>query len=208
LFLKEIGFENLDNKQELIVSKMCCKRAYIRGAFISGGSITNPTKTYHIEFLNNHIKNSDMLVHLINGFEINSKTIKRKSKYVVYIKEGEGVVDLLNVMGAHINLMELENIRIVKDVRNTVNRKVNCETANLTRTINASIKQIEDIKYIEKSKGLNFLDQKLEVVARKRLQHPNESLKQIGIMLTPPVGKSGVNHRLRKISDIAQTLRG
>ena len=127
---------------------------------------------------------------------------------MVYIKEGSGIVDILNVMEAHIALMELENVRILKEVRNSVNRKVNCETANLNKTISAAVKQIEDIEYIRDNYGLSKLSESLEEMARLRLDNPDASLKELGDMLSPPVGKSGVNHRLRKICEIAEDLRG
>jgi cell division protein WhiA len=190
------------------IQSNCCKRSYIRGAFISCGSITNPSKTYHIEFLNHIEKSSIVLMSLIDYFDLHSKIVKRKNVYVVYMKEGESIVDLLNIMGAHLSLMDFENIRIIKEVRNSVNRKVNCETANLSKTINASLNQIEDINYIKSIKGLSFLTERLQNVAIIRLKYPDESLKEIGEKLTPQVGKSGVNHRLRKISEIANILRG
>lgn len=195
------------NNIKLLNEIECFRRAYIRGAFISSGSIANPFKTYHVEFLVPNEVLGLLLLNLINSFNLNSKIISRKNNFIVYLKEGEAIVDILNIMGAHIALMEFENIRIIKEVRNSVNRKVNCETANLTKTINASLKQINDINYIKSQKGLDFLQYKLKVVAEKRLELPNDSLKEIGLKLNPPVGKSGVNHRLRKITKIANKLK-
>jgi DNA-binding protein WhiA len=126
----------------------------------------------------------------------------------VYLKEGTQIVDMLNVMEAHVSLMQMENVRILKDMRNSVNRQVNCETANLNKTVNAAVKQIEDIRLVQEQKGLESLPKTLREVAQIRLENPEASLKELGEMLEPPIGKSGVNHRLRKISEIAEDMRG
>ncbi|MGM9973957.1 MAG: DNA-binding protein WhiA [Clostridiaceae bacterium] len=184
-----------------------CKKIYIRGAFIGGGSISNPEKTYHLEFVTHNNEYAEDLSSLINSFGLNSKVIQRKSSYIVYIKEGEQIVDLLNIIGAHSSLLELENIRIMKEMRNNVNRLVNCETANLSKTVNAAIRQVESIKLIQREIGLARLPKNLREIAELRLNYPDESLKELGEMLSPPVGKSGINHRLRKIEKIAEELR-
>ncbi len=191
----------------LVVNSVCCRRAYIRGAFLASGSLCDPEKTYHLEFVNSSFAYSMELKDLINSFGMDAKIVKRKEHYIVYLKEGEQIVDLLNVMEAHVALMDLENVRILKDMRNNVNRIVNCETANLNKTIAASVKQVEDINYIEESMGLSQLPEALREIAEVRVEYPDASLKELGQMLVPPVGKSGVNHRLRKISNIAETLR-
>lgn len=183
------------------------KRAYIRGAFLGGGSITNPEKNYHLEFVTHSEEYAHDLCELINSCGLNSKVIQRKNSFIVYIKEGEQIVDILNIMGAHSCLLELENIRIMKEMRNNVNRLVNCETANLSKTVNAAVRQVESIKLIQSKIGLKRLPQNLREIAELRLEYPDESLKELGEMLTPPVGKSGVNHRLRKIEKIAEELR-
>ena len=207
--LREVdGIMSLDYSidQELI-SKDENARAYIRGAFIGGGSISNPEKNYHLEFVTHSLEYAEDLSKLINKFGLNSKVIQRKSSYIVYIKEGEQIVDLLNIIGAHSSLLELENIRIMKEMRNNVNRLVNCETANLSKTVNAAVRQVESIKLIQKEVGLLRLPKNLREVAELRLSYPDESLKELGEMLDPPVGKSGINHRLRKIEKIAEELR-
>lgn len=191
----------------LIVQTTCCKRAYIRGAFLAGGSISDPEKTYHMEFVNHDEEHGQQLMALINSFEMDSKMILRKKNHVVYLKEGNQIVDLLNIMEAHIALLELENLRILKEMRNNVNRIVNCETANLNKTVSASVNQVNDIEYIENSVGLHTLSENLEAMARVRLENPSASLKELGELLDPPVGKSGVNHRLRKLSEIAEKIR-
>ncbi|KPU43438.1 putative sporulation transcription regulator WhiA [Oxobacter pfennigii] len=190
-----------------LIEKDCCKRAYIRGTFLGGGSVTNPEKTYHLEFVNHTEEHAIDLSNLINSFELNSKVIQRKNSYVVYLKEGEQIVDLLNIIGAHKSLLNLENVRIYKEMRNNVNRLVNCETANLNKTVNAAVRQLECIKYIRDTIGLKKLPVGLRQVAEARLNNPDSSLKELGEMLDPPVGKSGVNHRLRKIEQFADELR-
>ncbi len=208
--LSAAGFLESSTKRinPLVVKSACCKRAYIRGAFISGGSLNNPEKNYHLEISCTSASISRELNELILFFNIKARTILRKHTNVVYLKDGEGIVSLLNVMEAHTSLMNLENVRILKDMRNSVNRIVNCETANINKTVSAAVKQIEDIEYISQTKGLGYLSSQYEEVARLRLKFPEASLKDLGSMLTPPVGKSGVNHRLRKICQIAETLRG
>ncbi len=183
------------------------KKAYIRGAFIGGGSISNPEKNYHLEFVTHSQEYSEDLCKVINSFSLNSKVIQRKNSYIIYIKEGEQIVDLLNIIGAHSALLEIENIRIMKEMRNNVNRLVNCETANLSKTVNAAVRQVESIKLIEREIGLARLPKNLREIAELRLKFPDESLKELGEMLEPKVGKSGVNHRLRKIEKIAEELR-
>jgi len=191
----------------IVISSTCCKRAFIRGAFLSSGSISDPEKNYHLEFVCSEEEKSEQLKNVINSFGLDAKVIKRKEHFVVYLKDGEHIADMLNVIEAHVSLMDMENVRILKDVRNNVNRKVNCETANLNKTIAASVKQIEDIEFIRDNYGLGYLPKTLEDMARVRLEYPDDSLKELGDKLDPKVGKSGVNHRLRKISNIAEGLR-
>ena len=190
-----------------VVSSICCRRAYIRGAFLSVGSVNDPEKNYHMEFVLAEENSAEQLKDLINTFGLDAKVVERKEHYVVYLKEGEQIVDLLNVMEAPLALMDLENVRIVKEMRNDINRKVNCETANLNKVVGAAVKQLEDIAYIEENMGLSSLPEQLEEIARLRLEYPDRSLKELGSFLSTPVGKSGVNHRLRKISSIAEALR-
>lgn len=183
------------------------KRAYIRGAFLGGGSISNPEKTYHLEFVTHNSDYAENFSELINEYGLTSKVIQRKNSYVVYLKEGEQIVDLLNIIGAHSSLLYLENVRIMKEMRNNVNRLVNCETANLSKTVNAAVRQVESIRLIEKEIGFQRLPKNLREVAEARLKYPDESLKELGELLVPAVGKSGVNHRLRRIEKIADELR-
>ncbi|MGN0160016.1 MAG: DNA-binding protein WhiA [Lachnospiraceae bacterium] len=192
---------------DVITQQSCCKRAFIRGAFLAGGSISDPNKFYHYEIVCDSESKAMRLRDMINTFELDAKVVNRKKSFVVYIKEGTQIVEILNVMEAHVSLMDLENVRILKEVRNDVNRRVNCETANLNKTVAAAIKQIKDIEYIRDTVGLSALKEELEEMARVRLEHPDTPLKELGEFLSEPVGKSGVNHRLKKISEIAENLR-
>jgi DNA-binding protein WhiA len=191
-----------------LITNRCCKRSYIRGAFLGGGSISNPEKTYHMEFVTNSEEHGIDLSNIINSFNLNSKIVIRKDNYVVYIKEGEQLVDILNIMGAHQALLKFEDIRVFKDVRNNINRLVNCETANLGKTIDASLRQVENIEYIDSRIGIEKLPKNLQEIALLRLEYREASLKELGTKLNPPVGKSGVNHRFRRIEEIAEKLKG
>ena len=199
--------ENMSVYDNTVIMNSCCKRAFVRGAFIASGSISTPEKFYHFEIVCNSYDKAVQLSDLIKSFDIESKIVERKKYYVVYIKDGAGIVDILNVMEAHVALMNLENVRILKEMRNSVNRKVNCETANLNKTVAAAVKQTMDIKYIQDTVGLSILPEALRQLAEVRLENPDVSLKELGTLLDPPVGKSGVNHRLRKISEISKNLQ-
>lgn len=191
----------------LITQQNCCKRAFIRGAFLASGSISDPRKGYHFEIVCSQERKAQQLQDIIRSFQIDAKIVQRKKSYVVYAKEGDQIVDMLALMEANVALMNLENIRILKEMRNTVNRKVNCETANINKTVSAAVKQVEDIKLIARTTGFQNLNEGLAEIAELRLQYPEATLKELGIMLNPQVGKSGVNHRLRKLSKIADDLR-
>lgn len=187
---------------------VCCKRAYIRGAFIASGSMSDPSKSYHFEVVCAEKGEAEYLKDMMNSFGVEAKTVPRKKTYVVYLKEGSQIVDILNVMEAHVALMELENVRILKEMRNSVNRKVNCETANINKTVSAAVRQVEDIMYIRDTVGLEKLPEGLRDAALTRLANPEAALKELGSLMSEPVGKSGVNHRLRKLSELADKLRG
>ncbi len=190
-----------------VLSRTCCRRAFIRGAFVSSGSITDPEKNYHFEIVCSHREEAEQVQEVLASFGLEARIIERKKYQVVYLKEGTMIADVLNIMGAHQALMRFENIRILKDVRNSVNRRVNCETANIGKTVSAARKQIEDIEYIRDHMGLHRLPDNLRAIAQARLSHPDAALKELGSMLEKPVGKSGVNHRLRKRTEIANDLR-
>ncbi len=191
----------------LIAQNTCCKRAFIRGAFLAAGSISDPRKAYHFEVVFLARKQAEQLRDMINSFSMEAKVIVRKKYYVVYVKEGSQIADLLNIMGAHVALMDFENIRILKEMRNSINRQVNCDAANINKTVRASAKQIDDIIYIRDSIGFSKLTKGLEEIAELRIEHPEASLKELGEMMSVPLGKSGVNHRLKRLSSIADDLR-
>ena len=200
-------YEEVSAARNLVTQQTCCKRAFLRGAFLANGSMSDPKKAYHLEIVCMTRQKAQQVKEMIDSFGMDAKIIIRKKTYVVYLKEGSQIVDLLNVMEAPVALMELENVRILKEMRNSVKRKVNCETANINKTVSAAVKQMEDIRYIRDKIGLNMLSEGLEEIAEKRLMYPEATLKELGQLLTVPVGKSGVNHRLRKLSEIAEDLR-
>lgn len=191
----------------VVTTNTCCKRAFLRGGFLAAGSVSNPQKSYHYEISEQDERRAAQLAELICSFGVDAKTIVRKNYHVVYVKEGEQIAELLNIMEAHKALMQFENERILKEVRNSVNRQVNCETANLEKTANAARKQYDDIVLIRDTVGLQALDENLEEIALLRLDHPEASLIELGELLVPKLGKSGVNHRLKKISEFAENLR-
>ena len=191
----------------MVTRNSCCKRAFIRDSFLCLGSISDPNKGYHLEFVCDREIQAVQLQEMIESFDIEARIVIRKKYFVLYLKDGSGIVDLLNIMEAHVSLMNLENLRIVKEMRNSINRRVNCEVANITKTVNAATKQIEDITYIRDHYGFDNLQDNLRQMAEVRLEHPDATLLELGSFLEPPVGKSGVNHRLRKLSELAEKLR-
>lgn len=181
--------------------------AYIRGAFLGGGSINDPEKNYHMEFVANNEDYAYELSELINSMGFNSKIVARKNNFVVYLKESEQISDLLAIIGATNAMFALQNIKIMKEMRNNVNRIVNCETANLSKTVDAAVRQVENILIIQKTIGIRGLPENLQELAMLRLEYEDMSLKELGEMLHPPLGKSGVNHRFKKIEEIANRHR-
>ena len=196
-----------DPVNRMIIKNACCQRAFLRGAFLCVGSMSDPGKGYHLELVCGLQPQALQLQELLAGFEIEARIVRRKKYFVVYIKEGAGISDFLNVTEAHVALMEFENSRVVRDVRNTVNRRVNCETANIAKTVNAAARQVEDILWLQQKYGLENLPDGLRQMAQVRLEHPDAPLKELGTYLDPPVGKSGVNHRLRKLCELADSIR-
>ncbi len=190
-----------------ILRTKCCRRAYLRGVFLGAGTISDPEKAYHLEIVCNSEVLCNDVKKLINSFGLHAKSVKRKSSHVVYIKEAEQIIDFLNILGAHSHLLEFENIRIIKELRNKTNRINNCDSANLDKTINASLRQIQNIRLIEQTRGLTSLSDKLQEVARLRLENPESSLAELAEMMNPPIGKSGLNHRFKKIEEIAEKIR-
>lgn len=199
--------KNFNIKENFDLSKECCKRAYLRGAFIGAGSISSPEKTYRLDIVCKSEDIANFLIRIMMSFNLHAKVTIRRNKYVVYLKEAVEISDMLAIMEANVSMMNFENARIVKEMRGSVNRQVNCETANINKTINASMKQVEDINLIKEKIGLKKLDENLRQVAYARLKNPDATLEELGKELIPPVGKSGVNHRLRKISEIAKEFK-
>ena len=191
---------------DVLLKSACCKRAFLRGCFLCAGSMSDPQKGYHLEYLCSNEDMANQLLKIIADFDVEAKMVRRKKYFVVYVKEGASIVELLNVMEAHISLMNLENTRILKEIGNHTNRKVNCETANLIKAVNAANKQIAEIERIRDVKGLDSLPAPLREIAEVRLQYPDATLGELGNYLDPPIGKSGVNHRLRKLGEIADKL--
>ena len=204
---REDAYSALHIVDPILVQQPCCKRAFLRGAFLAAGSMSDPNKAYHFEIVCTTVNMAEQLRRMMCSFSMDAKIVARKKMYVVYLKEGAQLVDMLNIMEAHVSLMELENVRILKEMRNAVNRKVNCETANINKTVSAAVKQVEDIRYIQQTIGLDKLSDGLKEMAILRLEHPDATLKELGELSDPPVGKSGVNHRLRKIGEIAEGVR-
>ena len=187
-------------------SKMSTK-GLIRDAFLRSGSISDPEKFYHLEIVFTSEEEAKAIQKMLEDFKLDGKIAMRKGHYVVYLKEGAQIADMLRIMEAPLALMEFENVRIVKEMRNSINRQVNCEAANLGKTISAAVKQVEDIKFICSKVGLENIPEGLAETAKKRLEHPEATLKELGEFMDPPLGKSGVNHRLKKLSELAEDLR-
>lgn len=197
-------FEKLDMDSPMnLLDRECCKRAYLRGVFLATGFINDPAKAYHFEVLSQEEEYTKLLTYLLSQFNINPKRSVRKKRDVIYLKEAEGIIDVLSVLGAHKSMMDMANARIVRNVRNEVNRRNNCDTANITKAVNAAAKEIEDILFLKNTIGLDALPDTLREIAVLRLEYPESSFTELGKLLDPPVGKSGVNHRLRKISEFA-----
>ena len=184
-------------------------RSYLRGAFLAGGSVNNPeTSRYHLEIYSLYEEHNEMIAEMINRYDLNARTTNRRSGYIVYLKEAEKIANFLQLIGATTSMLEFENIRIVRDMRNSVNRLVNCENANMDKVANAANRQVENIMLIEATVGLSSLPEKLRAIAETRLAHQEVSLKELGTLVPGgPISKSGVNHRLRKLNAYADELR-
>ena len=210
-FSSEVKEEILNQKVWNIKSNLSeeeqLKRVYVREAFLKGGSVNDPNKDYHLEIACDTRKKVLELNEILNTFSIKSKIIKREKKYILYLKEGEEISKFLAFIGANQAVIRFEEIRVVKETRNDINRKVNCETANINKVVNAAVTQIENIKYIQKRHKFNQLTEPLKEIAQLRLENPESSLEELGKMLDPPISKSGVNHRMKKIEEFAKELK-
>ncbi|HJB22706.1 MAG TPA: DNA-binding protein WhiA [Candidatus Jeotgalibaca pullicola] len=200
-FKTHISDEIMNNEQK--------QRSYLRGAFLAGGSVNSPeTSRYHLEIYSNYEDHNQDICEIMNQFDLNARTIDRRNGYITYLKEAEKIADFLALVGAHNSMMKFEDIRIVRDMRNSVNRLVNCENANMNKTIDAAAKQIENIEFIEAMVGLDKLPEKLREIAVLRVENPEVSMKELGEMVpSGEISKSGINHRIRKINEFAEKLR-
>lgn len=197
-----------------LIQKSCCKKAFIRGAFLTSGSLSDPRRSYHFEIVCHDENAAALMAELLSSLSFDARCVTRKprsasahERHVVYLKEGEQISDLLGAMGAYQSLMALENARIVRNIAGTVNRQVNCETANLKKTVDAAVRQTEDIRYLDEKIGLGTLSEPLRAAAYLRLEMPDATLSELSAASDPPVGKSGINHRLGKLSRLAAELR-
>ncbi|SFL83050.1 DNA-binding protein WhiA [Salibacterium qingdaonense] len=209
LSIMEDGYRFIRTISRDVLRDTCCKRAYLRGAFLAGGSVNHPeTSSYHLEIFSLYEEHNRSLRELLQEFDLSSKSLERKKGFILYIKESERITEFLNVIGAHQALLYFEDVRIMKDMRNSVNRLVNCETANLNKTVGAALRQVENIQLVEGRIGLENLPEKVREMAEMRVKYQDVTLKELGEMVpSGPVGKSGVNHRLRKIDQLAEKIR-
>lgn len=198
--LKAVGHPSLLNQE-------CCKKAFLRGAFLASGSLSAPEKYYHFEIVCPDAETAEAVRRTMSGIGYDAKTVIRKKDHVVYLKEGGQIVEILGAMGACISFLNIENIRVMKEMRGSINRQVNCETANMNKTIISAVRQIEDITYIRDHGGFGDLSPALRQMAELRLGFPDMPLQELGEHLDPRIGKSGVNHRLRKLGRIAEEMR-
>ena len=188
-----------------LLGRACCRKAFLRGVFMAGGSVSRPSGDYHMEIVTENEELARLILKIMNGFSLSARMTDRKNDFIVYLKDGDHIIDFLSIIGAHQSLLEFENIRIVKEMRNNVNRQVNCETANLNKVIRASVLQVACIRFLQSNGGYELLPQKLKETAELRLQHPDVSLNDLVEFTDGTVGKSGLNHRLKKIQQIAVT---
>nr|WP_213017702.1 MULTISPECIES: DNA-binding protein WhiA [Mammaliicoccus] len=205
--LQEGVFKQVIDKD--ILKNDCCKRSYLRGAFLAGGSVNNPeTSSYHLEIFSLYEEHSADLTALMNQYDLNAKQLERKKGYISYLKEAEKISDFLSLIGGYQALLKFEDVRIIRDMRNSVNRLVNCETANLNKTVSAAMKQVESIQLIDKEIGIDNLPDRLREVAKLRIDNQDVSIKELGEMVsTGKISKSGINHRLRKLNEMAEKIR-
>lgn len=186
-----------------LMDKKCCKKAFVRGAFIAAGAMISPEKNYHLEFVTHRYRLHTQFSKLVEDFGLAPKSVVRKSNYVMYFKNSEDIGDVLALMGASSAVMEYQNTRIYKELRNDINRRMNCDMANLDKTMNAASKQIAAIEKLMNRGVFSQLPDQLREIAEIRIEHSDISLIELGKLVNPPIGKSGVNHRLRKIVEIA-----
>lgn len=205
-----IAEENINIANEILsyfLKSEILEKAFIRGTFLGSGTINNPEKKYHLEIFLKNLETAKYIIEILRKYSIDFKILERSKKYAIYTKEGEEISKFLALMGASASVLKFEEIRVYRDIKNNINRKVNCETANLNKIVNSSVKQINDIKYIKEKGKFNELSEQLKEIAIVRIENPDMSLEELGKLLKKPIGKSGVNHRLRKIQKIVEELK-
>lgn len=200
-YIEELTENNNDNKSDDL------EKAFIRGAFLGSGTINNPEKKYHLEISLRNLESAKYILEILKKYNIDFKILEKAKGYLIYTKDGEEISKFLALIGANSSVLKFEEIRVYRDIKNNINRKVNCETANLNKIVNSSVKQINDIKYLREKEKFNELPEQLREIAEIREENPDTSLEELGKLLKNPIGKSGVNHRLRKIQQIAEELR-
>ena len=203
LTLKLTAREDRLDVDKMVFTRLCCRNSFLRGAYMAAGSISNPENSYQLEIVAGRPSVTDQLLELFDGLGLKGHMVVRRGQSVIYLKGADDISELLGQMGASRAMMELENIRILKGIRNTINREVNCDTANITKITDAAGRSIEDIRRIDETIGIPALPAELQEIAVLRMENPELSLQELGELLSPPLGKSGVNHRLRKIRKIA-----
>ena len=202
--------ENINIANEILsyfLKSEILEKAFIKGTFLGSGTINNPEKKYHLEIFLKNLETAKYIIEILRKYSIDFKILERSKKYAIYTKEGEEISKFLALMGASASVLKFEEIRVYRDIKNNINRKVNCETANLNKIVNSSVKQINDIKYIKEKGKFNELSEQLKEIAIVRIENPDMSLEELGKLLKKPIGKSGVNHRLRKIQKIVEELK-
>ena len=204
LAIKEISYMD---KKMLSTENEIMQKAFIRGSFLGSGSMTNPKNSYHLEILFANLEDAEISLKILENYNIKLKSMTKNQSYGIYAKDGEEISKFLAFIGANNAVLKFEEIRVYRDIRNNVNRKVNCETANLNKTVNSAVKQIEAIKLLEKSGKLAELSEGIQEIAKLRIFHPEASLAELGAMLAKPIGKSGVNHRLKTIEKLAMNIK-
>lgn len=202
LQLEEFSLTGRHGIPPVLIRKPCCRKAYLRGAFLAAGSINDPeSHSYHLELVTDWEEHAQSMVHLLASFGLKAKVIERKGASVIYLKDSDMIADFLTLIGAHKAVLDFENARVMKEMRNNVNRQVNCETANLNKTVEASMLQIEAIKLLQRKVGFEHLSPGLRTVAEVRLEYPDSSLQELAEVMG--ISKSAVNHRLRKLRELA-----
>ena len=195
------GIINKVSNQEIL------EKAFVRGSFLGGGSVNNPKNNYHLEIIFSSEENASIILEILSKYEINFKKIEKKNGQAIYTKDGEQISKFLALIGANTAVLKFEEIRVYREIRNNVNRKVNCETANLNKTVEAAIKQIEDINFLKQIGQFEKMPEQLQEVAELRIKNPEATLSEIGKMLSKPIGKSGVNHRFQNIEQFVSKFK-